>query len=107
MNPQIEIRKEKLILKINFFLKNEDEFSTKEQRTDSLEQSEKDFQKRSNIRSGKSRIVIIRSKNDRKIFGNPKQNLSLLKNSVFGNVVIKYIEVRGNGRSVKFEVRDN
>ena len=89
------------------FFENENEFSTKEQRTNSLEQSEKDFERRPNECSGKSRIVIIRSKNDRKIFSNPKQCLRLLKNSVFGNVVFKDVEVRGNERSVKFEVRDD
>ena len=64
-----------------------------------------DLEGESNECSGKSRVVIIRSKNDRKIFSNPKQCLNILKNSVFGNVVFKDVEVRGNGRSVKLEVR--
>ena len=63
---------------------NGDEFSTKEQRIDSLEHIEKDSE-RSNEGLSKSRIVIIRIKNDWKIFSNPKQCLSILKNSVFGN----------------------
>ena len=33
--------------------------------------------------------------------------MSLSKNSVFGNVAFKDVEVRGNGRSVKFEVRND
>ena len=40
--------------------------STKEQRTDSLEQIEKDFERRSNECSDKSRMVVVRSKNYKK-----------------------------------------
>ena len=41
------------------FFENGDEFSTKEQRTDSLKQIEKDFERKSNECSGKSRVVIV------------------------------------------------
>ena len=60
-----------------------------------MDQRKNDFDRNSNKNSGKSRVVIIRSKTDWKIFGNPKQCLSYLKNSVFGEVVTKGIEVRG------------
>ena len=44
----------------------------------SLEQNEINLESKSNEISGKSRVVIVKSKNDRKIFGNRNQCLSLL-----------------------------
>ena len=85
---------------------NEDEFSTRKQRDSSLEQNENNLESGSNKISGKSRVVIVRSKNDRKIFGNPNQCLSLLNESIFGKISVRNIEVRGNGRSIKFEIDD-
>ena len=60
---------------------------------------------RSNEILGKSRIIIVRSKNDRKIFGNPNQCLFLLKESACGKISVRNIEVRGSGRSIKFLIK--
>ena len=49
------------------------------------------------------RIVIVRCKDDRKVFMNPSKNLKMINNSVFRDHIINDsdgIEVRGNGRSL-------
>ena len=53
---------------------------------------------------GKKRVIIVRAKSDKKIFGNPSICKKILHESVFGKLNIEEIDVRGNGRSIKFEV---
>ena len=67
MKPQIEKKRKADTDNENFFHtlnENEDEFSTRKQRDGSLEQNEINLENRSNEISGKSRVVIVRSKND-------------------------------------------
>ena len=54
------------------------------------------------------RIVIVRCKDDRKVFMNPSKNLKMINNSIFRDHIINDsdgIEVRGNGRSLKFKIK--
>ena len=56
------------------------------------------------------RIVIVRSKDDRKVFMNPSKNLKMIKNSTFRDHIINDsddIEVRRNGRSLKFKINSD
>ena len=56
------------------------------------------------------RVVIVRCKEDRKVFMNPSKNLKMINNSIFRDHIINDsdgIEVRGNGRSLKFKIKSD
>ena len=53
---------------------------------------------------GKRRIIIIGTKDDKKFFDNPSICQKILGDSIFGEMKIEEIDLRGIGRSIKFEI---
>ena len=54
------------------------------------------------------RIVIVRSKDNNKVFINPSRNLNMIQNSIFKDYVMNDadgIEVRDNCRSLKLKIK--